>query len=394
MLTVSPELNGWALAQSFHQPSAYPASLQLDVMGASRAYELAMDMAGMDETMATTNASRRLPSEGTATLRFHSTLQPQRHSPQTMQQHYHPHRTAILGNDLSRDPTTMMLHQAHAAGEDQQMLFTQVSNTTTAASLAPSLGGSPSWSSAMSQMGMPVDQHQLDQFYRYQQHQARAQQQHANVPRHQPSRGPPPPDSSRVHHNSHLSTAMSHQSQQQAQNSAAGMNTGPRLSAAQAQRYSLELRRQQEEQLRKQQEHLRWQQHEAAQEREREREEVLANRRFSEEEEEYMQRIAQTYGTNVSPHPLDTHQVQLGQDGHPYYTQGYPVMDQAHLSLADGDAEEYQHHQQMLDGAYHLVDGPDQLDLSLEVHGASGAAGATGQSPEGMIKYESPLPLE
>jgi len=217
----------------------------------------------------------------------------------------------------------------------------------------------------------------------------------------QPSRGPPPPDSSRAHHSSHSSTAISHQSQQQAQNTTAGTSTAPRLSAEQAHRYSLELRRQQEDQLRKQQERLRWQQevaqeqrHQEEQEREREREEYARDQaRRRSEEEAYLQQIAQAYGNNASPHPLDT-QVHLGQDGHPYYTQGYQVVDQAHLSLADGDAEEYQRHQQMLDEAYHLVDGQDPLDLSLEAHGVS-EMGATGQSPEvGMIKYESPLPLE
>lgn len=419
LLTVSPELTAWSrLTQTnYHHPpsvqqAAYPASLQLDALGAapSRAYDSlaamgAMDMVGMDETMGpTTSANRRLPSEGIATHHFHSTLQPQRRSPQNMQ----PHRTQTLASDLSRDQTAMMLQQAHAPVADQRMLqYTQQqANTNTAATLGPNLDGSPSWSSAMNPMGMSPDQY--DQYYHYQQAQAQRQQQqqHANAARHQPSRGPPPLDSSQAHHNSHSSTAISHQSRQQAQTtSPVGTNTGTHnLTAAQAQRYSLELRRQQEEQLRK----LRWQ-HEEEQrhrqeEQDREREEYVRDQaRRRSEEEAYLQRLAQAYGNSASPHPLEAQHAsqQLSQDGHPYYTaqQGYPVLDQAHLAglRADGDAEEYQRQQQqqMLDGGYHQVDGPDLLDLSQEVPGVLGVGALTGQSPEAaMIKYESPLPLE
>ena len=416
MLTVSPELTGWGarLTNSYHHPPsaqqpADPASLQLDALAVapSRAFDSlavmgAMDM--MDETMGPiTSANRRLPSEAITTHHFHSTLQPQRHSPQSMQ------RTQTLANDLSRDQTVMMLQQAHAPAADQRMLqYTQQQQTTnTAATLAPSLDGSPSWNSAMNPMTMSSDQY--DPYFRYQQAQAqRQQQQHANAARHQPSRGPPPPDSSQAHHNSHSSTAISHQNRQQAQTTppmGTSMATN-NLTAAQAHRYSLELRRQQEEQLRK----LHWQQEEEQrhqqqeQDREREREEYARDQaRRRSEEEVYLQRLAQAYGNSASPHPLEAQHASqhLNQDGHPYYTaqQGYPVLGQAHLAAlrADGDAEEYQRQQQqqMLDGAYHPVDAQDLLDLSQEVPGVLGVGALTGQSPEAvMIKYESPLPLE
>lgn len=419
MLTVSPDLNGWArLTQtSYHHPhsaqAAYPASLPLDALEAapSPAYDSlaamgAMDMVGMDETMGNTT-SRRHPSEGIAIHHFHSTLQPQRRSPQNMHQQQ---RTQTLASDLSRDQTTMMLQQAHAPAADQRMVhYTQQQATTnTAATLGPSLDGSPSWNSAMNPMAMSADQY--DQFYRYQQ--ARVQQQqhaNANAARHQPSRGPPPLDSSQAHRSSHSSTAISHQSRQQAQTTPPGAtNTGTNsLTTAQAHHYSLELRRQQEEQLRK----LRWQHEEQQrhqqeeQDREWEREEYARDQaRRRSEEEAYLQQLAQAYGNSASPHPLEVRHAsqQLSQDGHPYYTaqQGYPMLDQGHLAglRADGDAEEYQRRQQqMLDGGYHQVDAQDLLDLSQEVPGVLGvgALGPTGQSPEAvMIKYESPLPLE
>lgn len=338
-----------------------------------------------DMSMSETTASQRLPQAHLGTLHFPSTHLQQ----QQQQQHHHQARRSptnhimaqgvpsTLASDLTltQDPTTTMM--AHANGEMLAAHLAAVQgNTNTGASLGHSLDGSPSWSSAtmtqpmqlLEEYYMPPQQQQQQQHAQAQaQAQRQAQAEHQARVRHQQlSRGPPPPpDSSRAPHNSHSSIG--------------GAPTPPTMahpshSQAQAHRYSLELRRQQEEQL-----------HMLRQAQQRQQQQAVAERsRRKSAEEAYLQQLAAAYG-HPSPH---TH-TQAAHGDHLYmaYTDGA-----GHPGLPGGGEEVYRLHGHpgMLEQGYRLVDGaPGPLDLM-------GVPGVPAQenSPVGMLRYESPLPLE
>lgn len=337
-----------------------------------------------DMSMSETTASQRLPQAHLGTLHFPSThLQQQQH-------HHHQARRSptnhIMGQGvpstlasdltLTQDPTTTMM--AHANGEMLAAHLAAVQgNTNTGASLGHSLDGSPSWSSAtmtqpmqlLEEYYMPPQQQQQQHAQAQAQRQAQAEHQ-ARVRHQQLSRGPPPPpDSSRAPHNSHSSIG--------------GAPTPPTMAHPshphpQAHRYSLELRRQQEEQL-----HMLRQAQQRQQQQEQQQAVAERSRRKS-AEEAYLQQLAAAYG-HPSPH---TH-TQAAHGDHLYmaYTDGA-----GHPGLPGGGEEVYRLHGHpgMLEQGYRLVDGaPGPLDLM-------GVPGVPAQenSPVGMLRYESPLPLE
>lgn len=231
-------------------------------------------------------------------------------------------------------------------------------------------------------------QQQLDHLYRYQ-----AQGAGAVGAR----RGPAPhPDSSRPPRNSHSSIGAPHphphsHPHPQQQQQAAQQQQHMRAQTAQAQHYSLELHRQQQEQLRQR---LAQQQQQAqAEENERER---------RNSEEEYLRRFAEVYGVNgsgSSPHPQGAMAyfpaVMDPLDGplHPQRMAPPPHV-RSHPQAA-GLMHPHLGHPGMMDGAYPHplgsdggvgVVGVDPLDMDM--------VAGLGESPTGMIKYESPLPLE
>lgn len=231
-------------------------------------------------------------------------------------------------------------------------------------------------------------QQQLDHLYRYQ-----AQAQHAVHQQQVHSRGPPHhPDSSHPPRNSHSSIGpvSAPLRQQLAQNP---------HTAAQAHHYSLELHRQQQEQLRQ---------------RLQQREEVAERERRNSEEEYLMRQQFAVYGSGAplsgSPHPMGAAaayfpQVQVHQQQGPGPQDSYqdglshvrhpsrPHQQPHHAHSGPRHPQQVMHlqphlaHQAILDGGYPLQDGvgPDPLEL--------GVLGQEG-SPGGMIRYESPLPLE
>ncbi|KAI0948873.1 hypothetical protein AcV7_009502 [Taiwanofungus camphoratus] len=368
-----------------------------------------------------TIASRRLPGERT-TLRFPSTLPapPHRHSPQTLA---HPPRPSLASDLSQQDPTTMMARVSEEEQEQEQMLAAHLAaaaaeavgaarststsaGASTGASLAPSLDDSPSWSSAMTQMQME----QFDRLYHYQAAQAQQAQQaqqeaqqaaqaaHSHSQRQLPSRGPPPhPGSSRAPRSSHSSIGPA--------------PLPPSLPAAPAHhhQYASALRRQQQEQLRMQQARLRAAQAQvqaAFEEKERAR---RSGGEEEGEEEAYFRQLAEAYGgaspsPHLHPHPhphphLHPHLHHMQEHGgHPYFPvglpAGYPDGALAGAHRADG-GEGYPHPGAMLEQDYRLVDGapPGPLDL-VGVPGVVAVAAAAGSPTAGMIKFESPLPLE
>ncbi|KAM5533665.1 hypothetical protein V8D89_012632 [Ganoderma adspersum] len=378
------QYQAWARLGGQNYPYGLPSELDGSAGGSS---PYADSVAAMEAAarMQEEQTSRRHPED--TTHRFPSTHQQrvgQRRTPPNPQQQLSATHLArqTLANDLTLDPTTMTAHVNAANGSAEMHLAAQLAaagaTTTTGQSLGPSLDGSPSWNSAMTHLQM---QQQLDHLYRYQHQQEVVRQQHQAH-----SRGPPHrPDSSHPPRNSHSSIGPVSVPLQQhlAQN--------PHM-AAQAHHYSLELRRQQEEQLRQ---------------RLRAREETAERERRNSEEEYLMrqqQQYAAVYGSggqplSGSPHPMGAAvayfpgpQDSSFQDGlshvrHPSHPhpQGlhahsggphHPLHLQAHLG-----------HQAILDAGFPLPDGvgPDPLEL--------GVLGPEG-SPAGMIKYESPLPLE
>ncbi|PIL33357.1 transcription factor [Ganoderma sinense ZZ0214-1] len=396
------QYQAWARLGGQSYPYGLPSELDASAAGSSPYADSAAAMEAAAR-MQEEQTNRRLPED--TTPRFPST-HPQRAGqrrtpPNPQQQLSATHMSRqTLANDLTLDPTTMTAHVSAANGSAEMHLAAQLAaagaTTTTGQSLGPSLDGSPSWNSAMTHLQM---RQQLDHLYRYQQqqqHQAvRQQQQQQQVH----SRGPPHhPDSSRPPRNSHSSIGpvSAPLRQQLAQN--------PHL-AAQAHHYSLELHRQQEEQLRQ-----RLQAHEETAERERRNsaEEYLMRQQ---------QQFAAVYGSagaggpplSGSPHPMGaaaaayfpdtTNNSSSFQDGlsrgrHPSHPrpQGLHAHSGAHHHPLHLQVQVQGHahlaHQAILDGGYPLPDGvgPDPLEL--------GVLGGPGGSPAGMIRYESPLPLE
>lgn len=256
----------------------------------------------------------------------------------------------------------------------------------------------------------PLLNQQLDQLYHFQ-----AQQRSAGAVGPLPHRD----SSSQVRSNS-LSTIGHRPPRSISSPNLSEHGTSPTTTPAGPRQYSLELRRQQEEQLRRiqqlQQQHgdavaagfldspeMREQQHRLQQEEEELR------RRSSEEELFLMHMTAGVY------HPQQQQQQGNGSDnstntshsghrsplGHPYFPPHPQAYDgdhhtQHHLhhhrrdGLADIIIDGHHRHQQRYPhpaemGQYPLVDGhPLQLDLGVVVEG----------SPTGMIKFESPLELE
>ncbi|KAH9925353.1 uncharacterized protein BXZ73DRAFT_79022 [Epithele typhae] len=290
---------------------------------------------------------------------------------------------STLANDLSLDPTTTMAH-GNAQNGSAEMLAAQLAagpgpSTTTGPTLGPNLDGSLSWNSATTHLQM---QQQLEHLYRSQ-----TQQQHqqlAQARQHAASRGPQHhPDSSLPPHNSHSSTAPP----------AAPLRPQSVHPPSQVahHHYSLELHRQQQEQLR--------QRLQDQQRSETEREQ----RRRNSEEAYMMQQLAaaESYGVPLSDSP---HMAQAGStyfpgpgtDGprgrHPSHPRpshlhghmpGLPSAMhplQAHLAHPQimADAGAYPPHHLVMDGV-----GPDPLELAV-----------LRDSPVGMVKYGSPLPLE
>lgn len=151
--------------------------------------------------------------------------------------------------------------RARLASEDSQQQQQQQQagqGMSTGASLGHSLDGSPSWNSAMTSMELSQ---QLDHLYRYQAQRAGSQeelvvQQQEQDQQGQERQGPPRrPDSSLAHNNSLSMTDGALQGPQRH----SPMEDMTRVGSRQ---YSLELRRQQEEQLRRlQQQHQQHQQY-------------------------------------------------------------------------------------------------------------------------------------
>ena len=399
------QYQAWARLGGPSYPFALPSDMDVSAAASSPYADsaAAMEAARMHQQEAQT--SRRLPAD--TTLHFPSTLPPQagqppapRRTPPNPQQQQAQGAHTLPGrpthaNDLTLDQTTMTSAHANglANGSAAEMLGplpAGAASTSTGASLGPSLDGSPSWNSAMTHLEM---QQQLDHLYRYQAHQVSQVAVGMAAPAR--SRGPPhPPDSSQPQRSSHSSigpVGVPLRQQQQQQH------------AQQAQMYSLELHRQQQEQLR--------------QLRQQQQREETAERERRNSEEEYLRRLAEAYASanggqlSGSPHP----QVHMGAAAyfqhHPHHQQqGHPpppvtVPSQAVVpdsrSFHAHTGAHHLHHQQallahhshahthtMLDGAYPLVDAApgDPLDM--------GMAAVLGESPTGMIKYESPLPLE
>ncbi|GBE82956.1 Biofilm and cell wall regulator 1 [Sparassis crispa] len=307
------------------------------------------------------NASRRLPGEHTTTPHFPSTLPPLQ-QPRTHPQLRTRASQPILASDLIRDQTMMarvseemLAAQLAAAGASgSSTAGTTTTTTTTGPILGPSLGASPSWSSAMTPMQMEPP---FDHFFPYPQ-----QQQQAG-----PTRGPPPhPDSALAPRSSHSSIGHP-----------LPLPTLQGPIAAQAHRYSHELHRQQ----RQQHDRLR----QAQREGRRSEQAYLHPQQYV----DYQHPCAGTQHGRPSPSPsISPHGQQGPADAHPYFqgpAQGYP--DGSGTTLGRDSEEAYRHHAAMMDGAYHMMDAGDPLDLV-------GVPGVQGSSPAGMIKYESPLPLE
>ena len=377
------QYQAWARLGGQSYPFGLPSELDGSA-GVSSPYAdsaAAMEAARMQEEQ----TNRHLPAD--TTPRFPSTHPPpagpppQRRTPPNPQLSGTHLARQTLGSDLTLDPTTMTAHVSGANGSAEMHLAAQLAaaggTTSTGQSLGPSLDGSPSWNSAMTHLQM---QQQLDHLYRYQPQVARQPQVH--------SRGPPHlQDSSHPQHNSHSSIAPASVPlrQQIAQN--------PHL-AARAHHYSLELHRQQQEQLRQR---LQQQQ---------QREETAEQERRN--SEEYM-RLAQLYGQGPlsgSPHHMGAPsaayfpQQQADNSNNNHFQDGLPphVRHPSHQPLLHAHSgvhhpQQVMHlpphlaHQAILDGGYPLPDGVGQDPLELGVLGPGG-------SPTGMIKYESPLPLE
>ena len=383
------QYQAWARLGGQSYPYGLPSELDASAGGSS---PYADSVAAMEAAarMQEEQTNRRHPED--TTPRFPSTHPQragQRRTPPNPQQQLSATHLArqTLASDLTLDPTTMTAHVNAANGSAEMHLAAQLAaagaTTTTGQSLGPSLDGSPSWNSAMTHLQM---QQQLDHLYRYQHQQQAVRQQHQAH-----SRGPPHhPDLSRPPRNSHSSIGPVSVPlrQQLAQN--------PHM-AAQADHYSLELRRQQEEQLRQR---LRAREETAERERRNSEEEYLMR------QQQQQQQYAAVYGSggqplSGSPHPMgaavayfpgpqDSSSFQDGlshvrHPSHPHpqglhaHSAGgphHPLHLQAHLG-----------HQAILDAGFPLPDGvgPDPLEL--------GVLGPEG-SPAGMIKYESPLPLE
>ncbi|KAL6308479.1 hypothetical protein BKA93DRAFT_925712 [Sparassis latifolia] len=309
------------------------------------------------------SASRRLPGEHTTTPHFPSTLPPLQ-QPRTHPQLRTRASQPILASDLIRDQTMMarvseemlaaQLAAAGASGSSTAAGGSTTTTTTTGPILGPSLGASPSWSSAMTPMQMEPP---FDHFFPYPQ-----QQQQAG-----PTRGPPPhPDSALAPRSSHSSIGHP-----------LPLPTLQGPIAAQAHRYSHELHRQQ----RQQHDRLR----QAQREGRRSEQAYLHPQQYV----DYQHPGAGTQHGRPSPSPsISPHGQQGPADAHPYFqgpAQGYP--DGSGTTLGRDSEEAYRHHAAMMDGAYHMMDAGDPLDLV-------GVPGVQGSSPAGMIKYESPLPLE
>ena len=394
----------WVRLEGQNYPYGLPSELDGSAAGSSPYADSAAAMEVAAARMQEEQMSRRRPAD--TTPRFPSTHPQQagqRRTPPNPQQQQQLSGTHLgrqtLASDLTLDPTTTMAHVNAANGSAAEMhlaaqLAAAGASTTTGPSLGPSLDGSPSWNSAMTHLQM---QQQLEHLYHYQaqQQQAAARQQQQQQQAH--SRGPPHrPDSSHPPRNSHssigpASAPLPHR-QQLAQN--------PHL-AAQAHHYSLELHRQQQEQLRQ-----RLQQREETAERERRN-----------SEEEFLMRQQQqqfaVYGSggplSGSPHPMgavasagpgayfpqqagpqDSNSFQdgLSRARHPSHPHPQPL--HAHSGPHHPQVMAHLAHQVILDAAgFPLTDGvgPDPLELAVGVLGAEA-------SPAGMIKYESPLPLE
>lgn len=292
-------------------------------------------------------------------------------------------------NDLTRDLTTMI--PPHGNVDDPMQLAVQLaavggvqvpvgvgSTTNTGASLGHSLDGSQSWNSAMT----PMQIQQLDQLYRF-------QQQHQQTSHAQRLRQ----DSSRPLHNSSSPIAPHHPHNNNhphppPSSSPAGSSTSstnglpPHTTTGQAHHYSQELRRQQQEQMRRQQEQMFLEQqrpgdpplHREGDQQQRERQQSMST------DEEYLRHIALAEAFHrQQQHQQRTTSSPLGHPGHSHHY--FPQQQQQQEGVYMDAGEYHQQAQGMLDHqeAYHLVD----------------LVGVQEGSPNGgMIKYDSPLPLE
>lgn len=292
---------------------------------------------------------------------------PARRSPPNVNAMHHHRPSPILGSDPTQDPTTATTTTtttgaAHTSAPSIPTMDPTASHemyarialagapgqlaTTTAASLALSLDGSPSWSSAMT----PMLSQQLDQLYHY---------QAARL-------GPPPrPGSSPVPNSSHSTTG--HPPQQRDPPSPASAPAA--RSAPPAHRYSQELRRQQEEQMRRAQAQLHHQQQQAA---------YVERERRRSEEEQFLLQFSENYrqpsaggsssAGSARPSPPHLHaqqQQQQVQEAPPrsHAQQFFAGALQAYAAPQAGLAQQ-QHLPLDMDGpyqghrAYPLVDGP------------------------------------